>query len=107
VRYHDAFSPEGTNVDFVQVKGPQSVLVRTYERGVEGETHACGTGAVASAIVANLKALAYPPIEVQTWGGERLKVYFRVAQDLKVKDVYLEGRAVLVYSGITEEVFLE
>ncbi len=104
VRYHKAFSPEGTNVNFVKVTGPSSILVRTYERGVEDETHACGTGAVASALIAGLKGLVEPPVEVKTWGGEKLKIYFQKDERPSFRKVYLEGTAVLVYSGVTEEV---
>ena len=53
IRYHDQFKPAGTNVDFVQVMTQERIRVRTYERGVEAETYACGTGAVASAIICN------------------------------------------------------
>ncbi|MEW6720335.1 MAG: diaminopimelate epimerase [Thermodesulfobacteriota bacterium] len=89
IRRHEAFAPRGTNVNFVQVR--EGLLhVRTYERGVEGETLACGTGAVASAILASLKGIASPPVTVRTSGGEMLTVHF----DAKAEDfgvVYLEG----------------
>ncbi len=104
IRYHRAFSPDGTNVDFVKVTGPSSILIRTYERGVEDETYACGTGAVASAIISFLKGLISPPVDVTTWGGERLKVYFNEQEAPDISEVYLEGSAILVYSGITAEI---
>ncbi len=104
IRYHQAFSPEGTNVDFVQVTGPSNILIRTYERGVEDETHACGTGAVASALISSLKGLVEPPVEVTTWGGEKLTIYFEKDEAPHFKEVYLEGKAILVYSGVTEEI---
>jgi len=104
VRHHKIFSPEGTNVNFVKPTGPSSILIRTYERGVEDETYACGTGAVASAIIASIKGLVEPPVEVKTWGGELLKVYFKKEEAPDVTEVYLEGKAVLVYSGKTEEI---
>jgi len=89
IRRHKAFSPRGTNVDFVQAE--DGVLrVRTYERGVEGETLACGTGAVAGAILAAARGLAEPPVTVRTSGGETLVIHF----DPKRKDfgeVFLEG----------------
>jgi len=104
IRYHRAFSPDGTNVNFVKVTGPSSILIRTYERGVEDETYACGTGAVAGALISSLKGLVKPPLEVTTWGGERLKVYFQRDEAPDFREVYLEGKAILVYSGITEEI---
>ncbi len=104
IRHHKHFSPEGTNVNFVKVNGPSSILIRTYERGVEDETFACGTGAVASALISGLKGLVEPPVEVTTWGGEKLKVYFRKEEAPDFKKVYLEGKAILVYSGVTEEI---
>ncbi len=104
IRYHRAFSPEGTNVNFVKVTGPSSILIRTYERGVEDETYACGTGAVASALIAGIKGLVEPPVKVRTWGGEELRVYFQKQEAPSFQEVYLEGKAVLVYSGVTEEI---
>lgn len=89
IRRHRAFAPRGTNVNFVQPAG-DVLLVRTYERGVEGETLACGTGAVASGILAAVRGLATPPVTVRTSGGETLVIHF----DSKRKDfgeVFLEG----------------
>jgi len=89
IRRHRAFAPRGTNVDFAQPAGG-SLLVRTYERGVEGETLACGTGAVAGAILAAVHGIAEPPVTVRTSGGETLVIHF----DPKKKDfgdVFLEG----------------
>lgn len=102
IRHHRRFAPEGTNVDFVEVVDKDFIKVRTYERGVEDETQACGTGAVASAIVSTMKGQTSSPVEVETWGGERLKVYFDLDGN-RLSQVFLEGRAVLVYSGTTEE----
>jgi diaminopimelate epimerase len=89
IRRHKAFAPRGTNVDFVQpVDG--ALYVRTYERGVEGETLACGTGAVASGILAAVRGLVAPPVAVRTSGGEILTIHF----DPKRKDfgeIFLEG----------------
>jgi len=121
IRYHDEFKPRGTNVDFVEIIDDTSIRMRTYERGVEGETLACGTGAVASAIImcqvspvpqgygagrcqekSALRAetynfLCYQCVNVHAKGGI-LKVYFK-KDGSKVKDVYLEGEAKIVYKG--------
>ena len=103
LRHHKEFAPEGANADFVKVVGKNEIKVRTYERGVEDETLACGTGAVASAIIAAEAEKLSPPITVQTRGGERLKVYFELI-DGNFRNVYLEGKAKLVYEGVMENV---
>ena len=70
VRFHPAFEPAGTNADFVEIIEPGHIRVRTYERGVEGETLACGTGAVASSIISSrFKGAGDPPIQVEMPGG--------------------------------------
>lgn len=103
IRDHKEFLPEGTNVDFVKPKDKYTILIRTYERGVESETYACGTGAVASAIIAGLKNVAESPVQCITSGGEKLTVYFRKSsQDdfvSPVYDVYLEGNAEISFDG--------
>lgn len=98
IRYHGEFAPEGTNADFVKVAGKDSIKIRTYERGVEDETLACGTGAVASAIISAEAEKLTSPVTVQTRGGEKLRVFFNIVGG-NFKDVYLEGRAKLVYEG--------
>ncbi len=98
IRYDDMFAPEGTNVDFVQVKNEHHIYIRTYERGVEDETLACGTGAVASALIAGLKKMVQSPVKVTTWGNEELTIYFSIQGDM-FKDVFLEGSAVHVFTG--------
>jgi len=100
IRYHKEFAPRGANVNFVKVVGSDSLCLRTYERGVERETLACGTGAVASAIVAfSLGRAVKLPIEARTRGGDILKVYFDVSSANKVTNVYLEGKAQFVCEG--------
>ncbi len=86
------------NANFVKILGDGQLLVRTYERGVEAETMACGTGVVAAAIVAARQGVAESPIEVTTSGGEQLTVQFRLAGD-RVIDVYLQGPARIIYEG--------
>jgi diaminopimelate epimerase len=98
IRFDPCFQPAGTNADFVQISDRQNILIRTYERGVENETLACGTGAVASAILSACKDLTDSPVKVKTRGGEVLTVYFHL-DGQEVRDVFLEGETVLVYSG--------
>jgi diaminopimelate epimerase len=100
LRHHPAFGPEGTNVNFFRVEGPRRVAVRTYERGVEGETMACGTGSVATALVAAAAGLVKSPVTVVTRGGEELTVHF-CRRGGEYGEVYLEGGADVVYEGRT------
>ena len=103
VRLHRQFKPAGANVNFVELKGKNSLAVRTYERGVEAETLACGTGAVASALISRIKlnsgcrAKKVVLFFVETKGGDVLKVTFSDGE--KISDVWLEGEAHLVYKG--------
>jgi diaminopimelate epimerase len=99
LRFRKTFMPEGTNVDFVEKTGPKEIKVRTYERGVEAETYACGTGAAASAIIACLVCGIKPHVDVTTKSGEVLRIYFDIARK-KVKNVYLEGESRVVYKGV-------
>lgn len=98
VRYHADFGPKGTNVNFVQVLGPNSIRVRTYERGVEGETLACGTGVTASALVAARVHHFKSPVKVQVQGGDQLEVTF-VDSESEFADVRLTGPADFVFEG--------
>lgn len=103
MRGHKEFSPEGANADFVKVIDKHNIKVRTYERGVEDETLACGTGAVASAVISAESEKLGSPLTVQTWGGERLKVYFELIGG-NFRNVYLEGAAKLVCEGVMKDV---
>lgn len=76
LRRHALFAPDGTNADFVQVTGPDSLSIRTYERGVEAETLACGTGIVAAALVADKLGLVRAPVRIKAAGGDVLEVGF-------------------------------
>jgi diaminopimelate epimerase len=82
----------------VQVLSDESIKLRTYERGVEDETLACGTGSVASAIISALLRQLHPPINVLTRSGEWLKIDFRIKENF-IKDVSLEGSAHVVFQG--------
>ncbi|MEZ0343283.1 MAG: diaminopimelate epimerase [Caldimicrobium sp.] len=95
IRYHDEFKPAGTNVNFVEVFKEEKktyLKVRTYERGVEGETLACGTGASASAYIASSLGLINFPVEVHTKGGEVLTIDFDEEKEI----LFLEGEARLI-----------
>lgn len=97
IRYHQGYQPAGTNVNFVQVTS-DGLLVRTYERGVEGETMACGTGAVASALIAVRIGKAKSPVRVTTSGGEELIIHLEGESPERVA-AYLEGPAKFIYDG--------
>ncbi len=98
IRYHNKFSPAGTNADFVEVLNKDSIRIRTYERGVEDETLACGTGSVASALIFALKSGACAKVNVHTASKEVLKVYFERRKD-RFTNVWLEGEARIVFKG--------
>ena len=99
IRVHSAFAPAVTNVNFVQIGQGGRIEVRTYERGVEGETLACGTGVVASSILSSLRRGIRPPIRVKTKGGDLLKVDFEFEAG-RAKKVTLQGPARIVYTGV-------
>jgi diaminopimelate epimerase len=98
IRRHPHFAPRGTNVNFVQVLGPGRVRVRTFERGVEGETLACGTGVTASALVSSRVHHFSSPIQVQVQGGEKLDVSFK-ENNGDFDSVQLTGPADFVFDG--------
>jgi len=98
IRRHAHFGPKGTNVNFVQVMGPGRIRVRTFERGVEGETLACGTGVTAAALIASRVQHFASPVRVQVQGGEELEVSFR-QQGGEFSDVQLSGPAEFVFEG--------
>jgi diaminopimelate epimerase len=103
VRYHSQFAPAGTNVNFIAVLGEQALAIRTYERGVEDETLACGTGATAVALVGTAKGMVRPPVDVHTKSGETLTIYFD-SDKLLPEEVYMEGETTLIYQGRLWEV---
>lgn len=97
-RYHQEFSPEGTNVNFVQWIGGSNLKMRTYERGVETETLACGTGAVASSVIASLHRELESPIDVLVRSGETLRVHFSKVGG-EFSRIRLEGSAHFLFTG--------
>ncbi|OGX19538.1 MAG: diaminopimelate epimerase [Omnitrophica WOR_2 bacterium RBG_13_44_8b] len=99
IRYHKAFSPRGTNANFVETLSRNSLAVRTYERGVEDETLACGTGSVASSVIFALKTNTEDKILVHTRGKEVLAVYFR-KKGRAFSNTWLEGKVSTVYKGV-------
>jgi len=101
IRYHEEFSPGGTNANFITVTGDHALRIRTYERGVEGETLACGTGITASALVAARLGKITPPVQVTTAGGDVLTVDFRLSGD-EVSELTLLGPARHVFEGVLE-----
>ena len=101
LRHHEMFSPKGANVNFVQKRGSDSIAIRTYERGVENETLACGTGVVASAIIFAATENANGPINVTVRGGDKLRVGFEKT-DKQFRNVTLTGPAEFVFEGTIE-----
>jgi diaminopimelate epimerase len=99
LRFHRAFGPAGTNVDFVKLKNGR-VHIRTYERGVEAETLACGTGITAGAIALGLAHGLACPVRVTAKSGERFKVWFKAGPRGSADDIYIEGPAKTVFEGI-------
>ncbi len=98
IRFNRKFMPAGTNVNFVQITGKNSVRIRTYERGVEDETLSCGTGSVASALIASFKGYVKSPVNVHTKGKGILRIYFIQSKN-GIDDVYLEGKVGIIYEG--------
>ena len=100
IRFHPLFQPAGANVNFVQFgpAGENRLDLRTYERGVEAETLACGTGAVAVAIIAGLLGKVTSPVRVRTSGQEELTIHYQLRNGA-VSDVRLQGPADFIYDG--------
>ncbi len=99
IRHHKSFSPKGTNVNFIERVDSNTIRIRTYERGVEAETLACGTGSVASAIMANQIHGVGTPVVVQTQGGESLVVDFQRRGKSGYEEVSIFGSAHVTFSG--------
>ena len=105
IRNHPRFAPRGTNVNFVERAREGMVAVRTYERGVEAETQACGTGAVASALIGfmnanpSVKELKSASMKVLTVSKEILEVTFDLSEATKIDNVWLKGTAKVIAKG--------
>ncbi len=98
IRRHPAFQPEGTNVNFISPRTPGTYAIRTYERGVEDETLACGTGSVAGALIMAMTAGAVSPVNIITRSNCVLTIYFKTENN-GFQDVFLEGDARIIYRG--------
>jgi diaminopimelate epimerase len=98
IRYHADFAPQGTNANFISVSDANTIRLRTYERGVEAETPACGTGIVAAGLIAGRTGLVRPPVKVIPASGDTLEVDFQLTADGAEK-VTLFGPAAHVYRG--------
>jgi diaminopimelate epimerase len=101
IRNHKMFSPNGANVNFIEKRGRNKIAIRTYERGVEDETLACGTGIVASALIFATTEDCEAPITVLARGGDELQVNFERARD-QFRNVTLTGPAEFVFEGTIE-----
>lgn len=100
VRHHQQFAPAGTNANFVWRKDDNTLVVRTYERGVEDETMACGTGAVAAALCVAKKYGFQSPVNIVSSGGEQLSISFENTELIADAKPFLTGPARIVYEGI-------
>ncbi len=101
LRHHSMFAPRGANANFSEERGSHTIAIRTYERGVEDETLACGTGVVASAILFAANANLAGPIEVLVRGGDSLQVDF-IRRGDAFTNVTLTGPADFVFDGMIE-----
>src|SRR5881296_1404024 len=97
-RHHPLFLPAGTNVNFIRIVDPHRIRIRTYERGVEDETLACGTGAIASALIASLVGKVESPVTLVPQSGLELTVHFGSGGGT-FTEVYLQGDARAVSEG--------
>jgi diaminopimelate epimerase len=99
LRYHEAFKPKGTNANFAKVIAPGQIAIRTYERGVEGETLACGTGMVACGLIEHEIHGTASPVAVTVKGGDTLRIGFTERAPQEFSDVTLFGPADFVFTG--------
>lgn len=101
LRHHERFAPRGANVNFLEERGPGAIAIRTYERGVEDETLACGTGVVASALTFAAAGELAGPVRVLVRGGDELSVDFERDGE-RFTNVMLSGPADFVFEGSVE-----
>ena len=101
LRRHEKFSPAGANVNFIQKRAPNKISIRTYERGVEDETLACGTGVVASALIFAATERVDGPISITVRSGSELSVDFKRSGD-QFTNVTLTGPAEFAFEGTIE-----
>ncbi|MEI8121225.1 MAG: diaminopimelate epimerase [bacterium] len=99
IRYHKDFAPQGTNANFIKVTGASSLSIRTYERGVEAETLACGTGMVAAGLVAGRMGWVKAPVSIACASGDVIEVNFVLTDDGAEK-VTMLGPAAHVFNGV-------
>ncbi|WP_261798173.1 diaminopimelate epimerase [Brevibacillus massiliensis] len=97
MRYASEVFPNGTNVNLIEPVDRQTIRIRTYERGVEDETLACGSGSTASAIIASLLGKTRPPVNLHTRGGV-LQIDFQIGPE-HIDEIYLAGEAKIVAEG--------
>lgn len=104
LRSHPALGPEGANVDLVELSDPGSGRIRTFERGVEGETLACGAGCMSAALALSTAGLARPDLALETRSGDRLRVILEggppvPGNGIGERRIVLEGPARRVFEG--------
>jgi diaminopimelate epimerase len=105
LRRHPGFSPRGANVNVLERREDGIVAIRTFEKGVEAETEACGTGTLAAGMIAHVRRDCAPPVRLRTHGGDLLTVHFTPGETAGddpayyARDLILEGPAALVYDG--------
>lgn len=99
IRHHEHFSPAGTNVNFMQVVGPDHIYIRTYERGVEDETLACGTGMVACSLIHHQLTDSPLPVKITVRGGDTLLVNFDRNDAGQYENATLTGPAEFTFEG--------
>jgi diaminopimelate epimerase len=102
IRRHEHFQPKGTNANFATVIDKHKIRLRTYERGVEDETLACGTGMVAAVLAAAERGLVESPVDVLVQSGETLRIYFE-QKNGRFQEIYLEGKVKMVFHGFLFE----
>ncbi len=101
IRFDPIFDPAGTNVNIVTVDSPQRLIYRTYERGVEEETLACGTGALGVSVIAAHLGLVTPPVTCETSGGDLLETFFKLTGS-GAEGCTLTGPARIAFRGVAD-----